>query len=191
MPITLFDGIVIAIMLFSGILAMVRGFSREVLSIASWIVAAVAAFYFHKQLAPFIAPYTASISSSETVTNLAAAGIIFVAVLILVTLVTMRIADVIVDSRIGALDRSLGFLFGAARGLLLVVVPLLFYNWLVPEAENQPKWIAEAKSKPFLESIGDSIVQQLPSDADKQIEKLLKGDDAEKEGADSTEKQGT
>ena len=44
----------------------------------------------------------------------------------------MRIADFIIDSRIGALDRTLGFLFGAARGILLVVVAMLFFNWLVP-----------------------------------------------------------
>ena len=43
MPITLLDGILLAITLFSGVLAMVRGFSREVLSVASWAIAAAAA----------------------------------------------------------------------------------------------------------------------------------------------------
>lgn len=169
MPITIFDGILLAIMLFSGLLAMVRGFSREVLSVGSWIAAAAAAFYFYQKLSPFVADYTVSISESKTIADIAAAGIIFLVTLIIVSLLTMRIADVIVDSRIGALDRSLGFAFGAARGLLLVVVPLMFYNWLVPDISKQPTWISNAKSKPMLESIGDSIVQLLPDTSEQSV----------------------
>ena len=167
MSITLFDGILIGLMLVSGVLAMIRGFSREVLSVGSWVAAAAAAFFFHKQLSPFMEKYTAQISSSKTLADIAAAGAIFVVVLIIVSLLTMRIADFIVDSRVGPLDRTLGFVFGALRGALLVVVGLLFYNWLVPE--NQIAWIANAKSKPLLESIGESIVQLLPENA---LEKL-------------------
>ncbi|MCF6320351.1 MAG: CvpA family protein [Rhizobiaceae bacterium] len=169
MPITIFDGILIAIMLFSGLLAMVRGFSREVLSVGSWIAAAAAAFYFYQELSPFVSQYTASISDSKTVADVAAAAIIFLVTLIVVSLLTMKIADVIVDSRVGALDRSLGFVFGAARGLLLVVVPLMFYNWLVPDVAKQPTWISGAKSKSMLESIGESIVQILPDDTERTI----------------------
>ena len=169
MPITIFDGILLAIMLFSGLLAMIRGFSREVLSVGSWIAAAAAAFYYFHLLSPHIAPYTASISPSKTVADITAAGIIFIITLIVVSVLTMKLADLIVDSRIGALDRSLGFAFGALRGLLLVVVPMMFYNWLVPDITKQPDWISGAKSKPILESIGNSIVQLLPDDP---IEKI-------------------
>jgi len=164
MPITIFDGILLAIMLFSGLLAMIRGFSREVLSVASWIAAAAAAFNYYSVLSPYLAQYTASISPSKTIADVAAAGAIFLVTLIVVSLLTMKIADIIVDSRIGALDRSLGFAFGAVRGLLLVVVPMMFYNWLVPDISKQPAWISGAKSKPILESIGESIVQLLPDD---------------------------
>ena len=48
----------------------------------------------------------------------------------------------ILDSRIGALDRTLGFLFGLARGLVIVVVAFLFFDWLVPE-RSQPEWVQE------------------------------------------------
>lgn len=175
MAITLFDGILIGLMLISGLLAMIRGFSREVLSVASWIIAALAALYLYPRLAPLVAPYTASLSPSKTVADIVAAAAIFIIVLIIVSLLTMKIADVIVDSKIGALDRTLGFVFGAVRGALLVVVGLLFFNWLVPE--NQPGWVAEAKSKPMLESIGESIVQLLPDDPEKSIIDRLKPQD--------------
>jgi len=54
----------------------------------------------------------------------AAAAIFFIA-LIVATYITMRVSDLVIDSRVGAFDRALGFLFGAARGILLLVIALL------------------------------------------------------------------
>ena len=67
------------------------------------------------------------LSSKKAAMAIAAAGIFFVT-LIIVSFITLKIADFIIDSRIGALDRVLGFIFGAVRGLLLVVVAMLFFN---------------------------------------------------------------
>ncbi len=180
MPITLLDGILLAIMCVSGFLAMVRGFSREVMAIGSWVAAAVAAYFFYPHISGYVAPYVASISDNKTVADIAAAGLVFLAVLIIVSLVTMKIADTIVDSRVGALDRSLGFLFGAVRGAALVIIALLFYNWLVPD-DHQPDWVANAKSKPLLDSIGESVIQMIPDDADKRLlDSIDKNDDDQK-----------
>jgi membrane protein required for colicin V production len=162
MPITLLDGILLAIMLVSAVLAMIRGFSREVLSIVSWIAAAASAYYLYKNITPFVQEYLPDLASNDTVANIIAAAAVFLITLIVVSVITMKVADFIIDSRIGALDRTLGFVFGALRGMLLVTVALLFFNWLVPE--DQPKWVAEAKSKPMLETIGDRIVALLPED---------------------------
>lgn len=162
MPIELLDIILIVLMLISGFLAMVRGFSRELLSISSWVVAGLIAFMFYEQFTPLAAEYTASITSNELVPQIAAGAVIFLITLIVVSLITMKIADFIVDSRIGALDRTLGFIFGAARGALLVVVLLMFYLNFFPD--NQPEWVANAKSKPMLESVGESLINALPDD---------------------------
>lgn len=168
MPITLLDGILLGITLVSAILAMVRGFSREILSVASWAAAAASAYFFYKLVVPFVSPYI----SNETIAQIAAAGIVFIVTLIIVSLITMKIADFIIDSRIGALDRTMGFIFGAARGVLLVVVAMLFFNWLV--ADNQPAWIAEAKSKPLIDSLGQKLVALLPEDPESSIIDRLK-----------------
>jgi len=172
MPITILDGIVIAVMLFSAVLAMVRGFSREVLSVVSWIVAAGAAYFLYPYLVPFASKYT----ESHTIAMIGSAAVIFVVVLIIISFITMRVADFIIDSRIGALDRTLGFIFGAARGLLLVVVAMLFFNWLVAPPQ-QPTWISEAKSKPLIDSLGNKIVNMLPENADAKILNRLRGED--------------
>ena len=67
---------------------------------------------------------------------------VFIGTLIVVSIITVRISDMILDSRIGALDRTLGFLFGLARGLLIMVVAFLFFAWLVPD-KQQPEWVTE------------------------------------------------
>jgi len=171
MPITLLDGILVGFTLVSAMLAMVRGFSREVLSIASWVAAAVAAYLFYPAVLPYVAPYI----DNEKLAMGAAAGIVFIVALIVVSIITMKIADFIIDSRIGALDRTLGFLYGAARGILVVAVGLLFFSWLV--GQNPPAWNAEAKSLPLLEGIGDWLESILPDDPENSILNRISPDD--------------
>jgi membrane protein required for colicin V production len=79
----------------------------------------------------------------------------------------------VLDSRVGALDRTLGFLFGLARGLIIVVVAFLFFAWLVP-AKTQPSWVANAKSKVVLQSTGDWLMSMLPDDPESTILKRFK-----------------
>lgn len=164
MPITIFDGLLIFVMLISAFLAMIRGFVREVLSIASWAIAFVVAFLFYKQLVPYAKQYI----SHDMVAQIASGTVIFLVTLIIVSYVTMRVSDYVLDSRIGALDRTLGFVFGAVRGLLLVVVAMLFFNWAVPE-ETQPRWITGAKSKDLLNSIGEKLIAALPEDPERRL----------------------
>jgi membrane protein required for colicin V production len=157
MPITIFDGIVIGVVLFSAILAMVRGFSREVLSIVSWGGSAAAAYYLYPMLLPYAKRYT----DDERIAIVGSAAVVFLIALIIISFITMKIADFIIDSRIGALDRTLGFLFGAARGVLLLVVAVAFWNWLV-DAAHRPDWVNNAKSKPFLDSMVVKLETMLP-----------------------------
>ena len=60
----------------------------------------------------------------------------------------------VMDSPVGVVDRLLGFIFGAARGVLLVVVAVIFFNWLV-DNENRPAWVTSAMTYPELFRLGD------------------------------------
>jgi len=183
MPITIFDGIVIGVTLFSAVLAMVRGFSREVLSIASWVGSVAAAYYLY----PLLLPYAKNYTTDDRIAIAASAGIIFLLALIIISFITTRIADFIIDSRIGALDRTLGFLFGAARGILLLVVAVAFWNWLV-DVRSQPVWVTQAKSKPFLDTLVARLEAVLPDDIEPQIRaRILGRDAAPTEGAPAQE----
>lgn len=170
MPITIFDGIVIAVVLFSAVLAMVRGFSREILSIASWVGSVAAAYYLY----PLLLPYARNYTDDDKIAIAGSAGLVFLVALIIISFITSRIADFIIDSRIGALDRTLGFLFGAARGLLLLVVAVAFWNWLV-DVKTQPQWVTQAKSKPFLDGLVGKLEAVLPDDIEPQIRARILG----------------
>ncbi len=174
MPVTILDLVVIGVVLISALLAAVRGFTREVLAIASWVAAAVVAWLFHPQLVPFIQQYIPASSAQGTIALVASIAALFLGTLIVVSLITARVSDFVLDSRIGALDRTLGFVFGAARGLLLAVIGYLFFAALVG-AEKMPVWARDAKAKPMLEETGRSLISMLPQDVNADfIKNLLK-----------------
>jgi membrane protein required for colicin V production len=163
------DLAVLAIVLVSAVLSMLRGFSREVLAIASWAAAAAAAYYFYPVVTPYLTPYI----HKDVLAQAAAAAIVFFATLIVVSLFTVRLSDAILDSKIGALDRTLGFVFGVARGFLLAVVAFAIFNWLVSD-KQQPKWVKTAKTRPILTDTADKIVAMLPEDAAATIDTWIK-----------------
>ncbi len=159
----------IAVILISAFLAMLRGFTREVLAIASWGAAAVAAIYLHPLVLPYVKPYIAK----DVIALAVAAAAVFFVTLIVVSLITIKLSDAILDSKVGALDRSLGFLFGAVRGLLLCVIAFVFFNWLVPE-QTQPQWVKTARMRPLLQATGDQLMAILPEDPEGLLNKLKK-----------------
>jgi membrane protein required for colicin V production len=177
MPITWLDILLLSVMLVSGILAMIRGFMREVLSIAAWGAAAVATILLYGRLLPIA---KANISS-DLVATAAVVGGVFLITLLVVSIITVRISDMVLDSRIGALDRTLGFLFGLGRGLVIVVVAFVFFAWLVPPGK-QPEGVRNAKSRVVLENTGEWLQALLPQDMDNYLSQLLKkrkGDEQE------------
>ena len=170
------DIAVIAVVLISALLSMVRGFTREILAIGSWAAAAVAAYLLYPHLMPYVQPHIAK----EVIAKGVSAGAIFFVTLIIVSVITVKISDAILDSKVGALDRTLGLLFGAARGFFLCVVGFLFFMWLATDKQQQPEWIKNAKTKPFLEMAGEKLQAVLPDPAvifDKFKKTKLPGDD--------------
>ena len=176
MPITLLDVILLVVMLISALLAMVRGFMREVLSIASWAAAAVVTILAFPKVLPVVQGYL----SNDIVAKAVTIGGVFLGTLIVVAVITIKISDMVLDSRIGALDRTLGFLFGLGRGLIIVVVAYVFFDWLVPD-RSKPEWVMKAKSKIVLSGTGEWLKAQLPEDPETAILKRLKRNKPEEE----------
>ena len=109
---------------------------------------------------PYIKTYIKADLNENVARGLAAAAV-FLVTLIVVSLMTVKLSDAILNSKVGALDRSLGFLFGAVRGLLLCVIAFVFFNWLVP-VQTQPEWVKTAHMRPLLQATGDQLMAVLP-----------------------------
>lgn len=151
MPISALDIAVLGVTLISAVLASVRGFAREVLGIAAWIVAAAAAWFLH----PLLLPYTHQYISHDMIALVVTVAVIFIVVLLVMSLITVQISDLILDSRIGAMDRTLGLIFGLARGFLICIIGWLLFSLLLQG--KVPEWAANSKSRPILESSSQSI----------------------------------
>jgi membrane protein required for colicin V production len=169
MPITLLDLILLVVMLISGLLAMIRGFMREVLSIAAWLIAAIVTLWAYPRLSPVVHHYF----NSKMVSIALTVGVVFLVTLLVVSIATVKISDMVLDSRVGALDRTLGFLFGLGRGLIIVVVAFIFFAWLVPP-KARPTWVQNAKSRVVLEATGNWLRSLLPEHPEKDILEKLK-----------------
>ncbi|MDX2264906.1 MAG: CvpA family protein [Hyphomicrobiales bacterium] len=157
MPFSWLDVILVVIMLLSGFLAMLRGLTREMLAIMSWALAALATLFLFPNYRDIARKYI----QPDILADAALAGTIFIVVLIVASLVTIRLSDQILDSRVGALDRTLGFVFGLARGLILVVISYELVA-LIVERKDFPDWVQTAQSRRFIESTGDNIISLLP-----------------------------
>ena len=164
MPFTFLDFILLGIMLISGLLALARGFTREVLSLVAWGAAAVAAYMAIKQpslveFAKTNVPYL----DKEILAQIAVGAAAFLVVLIIVSIISVKISDYVVDSSAGSFDRTLGFIFGVARGFVFVVIAYLFYGWLQP-FDKQQTWVKNAYSLPMIKSAGEGLLSFMPPD---------------------------
>lgn len=161
MPFQILDFVLFSIMAISGILALARGFTREVLSLVAWGAGAAAAYFAIKQqkLLDIVMPY----AGKPIIATIAVGAIAFIVVMIVVSVISVKISDRVVDSRVGAFDRTLGFLYGLARGLVLVSIAYLFYGWLTP-SDRQEDWVRKAQTLPIISKVSDALLRFVPPD---------------------------
>ncbi len=156
LPINGLDLAVGVVLLISALLAFMRGFVHEVLSVAAWIGALVAATYG----LPYARPFAHSIIPFGWAADAAAAVVIFLTVLLVLSIISHSIAARIQKSALNNLDRSLGFVFGLARAVLILGVGLMVVDWLTDR--DRPVWVRTAKTLPIIESAATGIKSLVP-----------------------------
>ena len=154
-PLTWLDIAVAAIIIISALLAFSRGFMHEIFSVAAWVGAIFATIYGF----PYLRPYARDLIGVELIADLAAGAAIFVVSLIVFSLLTGSVTSRVKDSALNALDRSLGFLFGIIRGVVLVCLAYILIGWIWTP-EERPAWLQEARSIPLIEG-GAGILRSL------------------------------
>ena len=153
------DFIIIAVLLVSATLSLIRGFTSEVLSVGGWIIAGYMAIFLGPLVKPLLAPYI----SLDWAVNIGAMLIVFLVTLVMFSLLSNAIAQSLKASGIGALDRSLGVLFGVGRGLFIIALGYFVTVLVVPE-DQHPDWIANARLRPMLQTSTKFLVAVVPMD---------------------------
>ncbi|HRO14161.1 MAG TPA: CvpA family protein [Paracoccus sp. (in: a-proteobacteria)] len=163
---TLVDGIVAAVIILSAILAYSRGFVRESLAILGWIGAAILAFMFAAAMRPLIAqvPYVNDIlADSCELSTIAGFAVVFALALVVFSILTPLFSSVVQRSALGGVDQGMGFLFGVARGILLVAVAFIVYDRVM--ASQPVPTVDNSRSAQVFKRMSGQMNDQIPQDA--------------------------
>ena len=131
---TIVDGIVAAVVVLSALLAFSRGFTREAMAIAGWVVAAYLATFFSPAAVPLVKeiPVVGDfLADSCELSIIVSFAVIFAVALVVVSLFTPLLSSLMNNSYVSRIDQGLGFLFGVARGILLIAVAFFVYNVMI------------------------------------------------------------
>jgi membrane protein required for colicin V production len=159
MSLTFFDMAVLFVLGVSGILALLRGFVRESLSIVVWIVSGLIAYAAFPELRQLVGGYIANAWISDAITLI----VVFVAPLVCLKIVAMVIAETVPSGLFGSFDRLLGAGYGLARGALIVSLAYLGLN-MINEPEHHPTWIKEAQFLPHVRDGAELLASWIPED---------------------------
>lgn len=135
---TIIDGVVALVIVVSALLAYGRGVVREAMAIAGWVAAAICAFLFAPRVEPLVSEIPvvgAFIADSCELSIIGAFAIVFTIALVVVSLFTPLFSTLVQRSALGGVDQGLGFLFGVARGILLVAIAFFVYETVIPGQE--------------------------------------------------------
>ena len=153
------DFVVLAVLAVSGLLALSRGFVREVLGLAAWAGAAAFTYWGLPLARPRFEQW---ISSPEWVTPITAAAL-FIGSLLILMVVSSWIGHIVRASALGGLDRTMGLVFGLARGALLVVFAYIGGGMVIPIGE-WPDVVLRARSLQLAFKGATLLVDHLPPD---------------------------
>ena len=167
------DLAVVAVILLSGLFAFARGFAREALSIVAWAGAALITLYGFRYVDSVVAKFV----TTPLLADLIAGAGLFLVSLIGLTIVTGSVARFVQWSALTPIDRTLGLIFGVARGVVLVSIAYFVVDITLPPTDR-PAWLRDARSQPLLAQGADMLRGILPESL--QVKSASAIDDAQR-----------
>ncbi|MEQ9463097.1 MAG: CvpA family protein [Haliea sp.] len=149
------DWVVVAIVGLSMLVSLLRGFTREALSLLGWIAAFVIAYVFAGE----VASRMSGLISNITARYIAAWLLLLVGVLLLAGLLSMLVTQLVRATGLGMLDRLLGTIFGFARGVIIVLVLVFLIRELLPPRDQV--WLYQAHLMPQIDALLNWAMQIL------------------------------
>ena len=141
------DWTIIAIIGVSCVISLLRGFIKEMLSLASWVAASFVAIAFHERLATIFSKWI----STPSIRTVLAFAALFVLTLLIGALINWLLHQFVIGAGLGTIDRTLGMAFGAARGLLIVLALVMLLPMALPEMKLDGWWY-QSRLLPYFET---------------------------------------
>jgi len=151
------DITILGIIALSVAVSLMRGFTREALSLAGWIIAFWVALTFADRLEGLLISYV----EVPSIRLILAFAILFLATLILVALVNYLVGQLVRKTGLSGTDRMIGIFFGLARGIAIVTV-LVLLGGLTP-LPGDPWW-REAALLPYFQEMAVWVRGHLPAE---------------------------
>lgn len=189
------DIIVLAVLLISALISFIRGFIRETLTILGVVGGLAAAYFGGPILSPFMKDWLGVVEGEapkrllgiipyDILGDILSYGLIFIVIVIVLSIVSHILAETVRAIGLGAIDRTLGFIFGLARGALLLAV-LYLPVYVGVEEETKKQWFEGSKTQVWMEALSAQLAELLPDETVKKIEDSTKAaaEVSEDEGA--------
>jgi len=158
------DIVVLAIIALSTLLALGRGFVKEVLSIFGWIGAAIGTFLIFAYV-PQVQAFARKQIAEPLLADIACAVGLFVVLLIVLGFFNHAISTRVHASSLGPLDKSLGLVFGLVRGVVLVALAhMAMTDWFIPNKDQRPDVINQARTEPYVDMAATYIKNLVPQE---------------------------
>lgn len=181
LPSSTTDIVLLVILVLSAIFAMYRGFIREFLAIISWVAAFVITIYFFNQ---------ANVMMLEIIPNdMIAAGLsgilLFIVSLVVFSLISASLSDIIHRTPLSSVDRLLGLFFGVLRGALVICLMYFGVSWAYA-GKTMPTWVTNSKSLPLVQRSSEYLASLVPEEQRIKLVKMVQNAVTEKdeEGTD-------
>jgi membrane protein required for colicin V production len=147
MPLNWADWTIVGIVAVSCVFSLLRGFTKEVLSLLSWVAASFVAMAFDERLATIFSKWI----STPSICQVLAFTTLFVLTLLIGMIINWLLHEFVIDAGLGGVDRVFGMVFGAARGLLIALALVIFLPMFLPEMKRD-LWWHQSRLLPYFEA---------------------------------------
>jgi len=151
------DLIILGVIVLSSLISLIRGFVKEAISLVTWVIAGGVAFRYFIPLADLLEPFVNSLTTRKWISG----GILFIATLIVGAIVNFIVSQLVSRTGLSGTDKTLGVVFGAARGVLIVSMVILLASLTpMPSAE----WWQDSALIGYFQPLAEWIKGLIPQD---------------------------
>jgi membrane protein required for colicin V production len=152
------DLTVLGIVAISALLGLSRGFVREMLGLGAWVLSGIGALRY----GPLLEPEAAKLIGDPEIASVAAYAGTFLILVIILSLLSNLVGRAVRTSALGGLDRTLGLVFGLARGAAVMVAAFILGSAMLPHPEKWPPQLQQARTVPLLRAGAAWVTAHLP-----------------------------